>query len=242
MPLRLPIWARLSLTGAIVLAAFDLVASALYLISTGLWGAYDNPWPLAFPEYLIYARDNPDVWYWLKASAIAATLLLLLAGIVIVRKLPTRTRAMLFSQRPGQPRPVERGRSDNHGHSQWRSLEDTKKRFPGPHPLWGGLVVGEAYRVDLDHRVRGVPFNPDDKATWGLGGRAPLLIDPCTHGGHSAVFAGTGSGKSATAKTQILHWKGSNVVFDPSIELGPELDGGAPGEAGAIQPVQVRPG
>jgi type IV secretion system protein VirD4 len=39
------------------------------------------------------------------------------------------------------------------------------------------------------------------------------------------VFAGTGSGKSATAKTQILHWKGSSVVFDPSIELGPALDG-----------------
>jgi len=121
-------------------------------------------------------------------------------------------------------RPVERGGTDNHGHTDWRSLEDTKQRFPGPHPLWGGLVVGEAYRVDLDRSVRGIPFDPADKATWGLGGRAPLLIDPCTRGGHSAVFAGTGGYKTSEAVTKILHWTGSSVIFDPSMELGPMLD------------------
>ena len=122
-------------------------------------------------------------------------------------------------------RAIERGATDNHGHSQWRSLANAKKLFPGPHPIHGGIVVGEAYRVDHDQTVAGIPFGPADKRSWGMGGKAPLLIDPCTHGsGHSLVFAGPGGFKTTAAVSTVLTWTGSSVILDPSTELGPMLD------------------
>jgi type IV secretion system protein VirD4 len=60
-----------------------------------------------------------------------------------------------------------------------------------------------------------------------MGGKAGLLIDPCTKGArapHSGEFASTGSGKSAALATKIITWTGSSVVVDPTIELGPLLD------------------
>ena len=123
-------------------------------------------------------------------------------------------------------RPVERGVSDNYGHTEWRSLAATRQLFPGGHPLWGGIAVAEEYRVDLDPKIASVLFKSRDRSTWGQGGRTPLLIDPCTTGsGHSLIFAGSGGFKSSSAVTSILTWTGSSVVLDPSTELGPMLDG-----------------
>ncbi len=70
----------------------------------------------------------------------------------------------------------------------------------------------------------GKRFLPYDRTTWGRGGTAPLLIDPCTEGsGHSLIFAGSGAFKSVSAVATILHWTGSSVILDPSTELGPML-------------------
>lgn len=89
----------------------------------------------------------------------------------------------------------------------------------------GGIVVGEAYRVDQDRKVAGVRFDPRDKATWGIGGKAPLLIDSGTEGsGHRLVFAGPGGFKTTSAVSTVLTWIGSSVILDPSLELGPMLD------------------
>ena len=80
--LRLPLWGCLGLAGTASIVAFVLIASALFLTGTGLWGAY-SPWWWAFPEYLLYARDEPTVWDWLEASAGASGgLLLLVTGII----------------------------------------------------------------------------------------------------------------------------------------------------------------
>jgi type IV secretion system protein VirD4 len=103
----------------------------------------------------------------------------------------------------------------------------TKARdiFPGPLATFGGVVVGEAYRVDQGS-VASVAFDPANKATWGKGGKAPLLVDPCRSGPtHSLVFAGAGSFKSTSAASTLLTWTGSAVVLDPSGELGPMLAG-----------------
>ncbi len=71
-----------------------------------------------------------------------------------------------------------------------------------------------------------MPFSPRDERTWGMGGKAPLLIDPCTEGsGHSLIFAGPGGFKTTSAVSTVLAWIGSSVILDPSIELGPMLDG-----------------
>ena len=224
--IRLPLWARLSLAGAAIFGAFVLIASALFLTGTGLWGVYNNPWPLAWPEYLIYARDASIVWGWLEASAITAGVLVLVIAGIAWRLCRARDRTMLTGRRSGRVRPIERGVTDNLGHSDWRSLAATRQLFPGGHPLWGGIAVAEEYRVDLDPRIAGVPFDPRNPRTWGQGGRTPLLIDPCTAGsGHSIIFAGSGAYKSTSALTSVLTWTGSSVVLDPSTELGPMLDG-----------------
>ena len=75
MPIRLPLWGGLGLAGTAILTAFVLIASALFLTGTQLWGIYSNPWALAWPEYLIYARDEPTVWGWLVDSAAASSAL-----------------------------------------------------------------------------------------------------------------------------------------------------------------------
>lgn len=126
-----------------------------------------------------------------------------------------------------------RARSDNHGHADWLSLREAKRLFPGPDPVHGGLVVGEAYRVDQDPAVRrrgrgGTSgamraFDPDDRASWGQGGTAPLLVDPCRSGPtHALVLAGSGGFKTTSvAVPTLLTWTASAVVLDPSREVGP---------------------
>ncbi|MBN8900107.1 MAG: type IV secretory system conjugative DNA transfer family protein, partial [Rhodospirillales bacterium] len=118
-----------------------------------------------------------------------------------------------------------RGRSDNFGHADWLSMREAQKLFPGPDPAYGGIVVGEAYRVDQDRGARGArsAFDPADRATWGRGGTAPLLVDPCRTGPtHGLVLAGSGGFKTTSVGIPtLLAWTGSAVVLDPSREIGP---------------------
>ena len=120
--------------------------------------------------------------------------------------------------RPG----LRRALSDNHGHADWLGMQDARQLFPGPDPAHGGLVVGEAYRVDRD-RVAHLPFDPDDPRTWGQGGTAPLLVDPCRSGPtHALVVAGSGGFKTTSIGVPtLLTWTASAVVLDPARELGP---------------------
>ena len=90
----------------------------------------------------------------------------------------------------------------------------------------GGIVVGEAYRVDQD-RVAHRAFNPADRTTWGQGGTAPLLVDPCRTGStHALVFGGPGGFKTTSVGVPtMLTWPGAAVVLDPSREIGPMVAG-----------------
>ena len=115
-----------------------------------------------------------------------------------------------------------RARSDNFGHAAWLPMRDAQKLFPGPDPVYGGIVVGEAYRVDEDRGARAA-FDPANRATWGRGGSAPLLIDPCRTGPtHALVLAGSGGLKTTSVGIPtLLTWTGAAVVLDPSQEIGP---------------------
>jgi len=115
-----------------------------------------------------------------------------------------------------------RARSDNFGHAAWLSMRDAQKLFPGPDPTHGGIVVGEAYRVDEDRGAR-MAFDPANRVTWGRGGTAPLLVDPCRTGPtHALVLAGSGGLKTTSVGIPtLLTWTGSAVVLDPSQEIGP---------------------
>ena len=170
-----------------------------------------------------YWRDFsgvPAVAHWLPLCAGGAGILALApAWCALFWPQTRRLRVARSGQAPAAPR---RALSELHGGADWMSMPDAIRLFPGPHPVYGGVVVGEAYRVDQD-KVAGVRFDPGDKSTWGQGGKARLLIDPCTSDAtHGAVFAGSGGFKTTAITVPTLaHWTGSAVVLDPSCQVGP---------------------
>ena len=123
---------------------------------------------------------------------------------------------------------LARAPSDNHGHADWLDMRGARTLFPGPDAVYGGIVVGEAYRVDRDRASRGWrgntrSFDPSDKRSWGSGGTAPLLIDPCRTGStHALVFAGSGGFKTTSIGVPACTtWTASLVALDPSREIAP---------------------
>ena len=198
------------------------LAGVLGLAGTALltgWPEYVRLWPyLGASDYsplaVLNAFNGP------RGVAIIAGLFTAFAGYCIA------TRIRPIGSRPGPA--LLRGTSDNFGHADWLSMDRARKLFPGPDPAYGGLVVGEAYRVDQDRAARGGrAFDPADQRSWGMGGKAPLLIDPCRSAStHALVFAGAGGFKTTSAGIPtLLAWTGSAVVLDPSREMGPMMRG-----------------
>lgn len=214
-----------------------LLAACIWLAAASAVWSYGTGRPFELLGWWHATRWWSTNWWvnlWLIFGAVMPSSALAVLPIVVrqrrARELPTMRRLVKAAtkwNRRNEPLPITRGPTENHGHSEWRSLEDALRRFPGPQTPHGGIVVGEAYRVDHDRAVAGVEFDPRDETTWGMGGTAQLLIDPCTKGArawHSASFGPTGSGKSSELVTKALAWTGASVIFDPTIELGPMLD------------------
>lgn len=197
-------------------------ASTLFVWLAGLAAYYPRPWlSWVWVTYLLAPKDTVWAAVYLVGSAAPATLIYLAAGLTLWR--PAMRRARLRRRARAGAIPLERGLSDNHGHADWMSMAELRKLFDGSDHGHGGKVVGEAYRVDQDG-VATVRFDPHDQRTWGQGGRAPLLIDPCRDGStHSLIFSGSGKFKTSCSVTTLLHWTGSTVVLDPSCEMGPML-------------------
>ncbi|WP_027170231.1 type IV secretory system conjugative DNA transfer family protein [Mesorhizobium sp. WSM3224] len=134
------------------------------------------------------------------------------------------------SLRARDVKPVERASSDIFGHADWMAIAEGLNLFGGSakstaNPL-GGVVIGEAYRVDQDAPARrGQQFDPRDQKTWGKGGKSPLLTFDLSWGGtHGLVFAGSGAYKTVSVCVPtLLTWRGPIVTFDPSSELAPML-------------------
>lgn len=68
------------------------------------------------------------------------------------------------------PEPVRRAKHGTFGNATWLPMAAAGRLFPDN----GEIVVGERYRVDKEI-VHELPFDPNDPATWGQGGKAPLL-------------------------------------------------------------------
>ena len=111
-----------------------------------------------------------------------------------------------------------RGKRAIHGEAEWMGVNEAKRLFPDT----GGVVVGEAYRVDKDV-VADRGFRSDDPETWGAGGRSPLLCFDASFGStHGLVFAGSGGFKTTSlAVPTALKWGGGLVALDPSNEVAP---------------------
>ena len=110
------------------------------------------------------------------------------------------------------------GKRSIHGEAEWMALKDARRLFPEA----GGIVVGEAYRVDKDTAAeRG--FRADNRESWGSGGKSPLLCFDASFGStHGLVFAGSGGFKTTSVTVPTaLKWGGSLVALDPSNEVAP---------------------
>jgi type IV secretion system protein VirD4 len=202
---------------AILALLWTAAASALFLMGTGLVRYFPlegSQWVFQWWNYLLNAPAHTTLARWLAIGAGAPSAVIGLGAWRL-----WQLRGSGATRRGG----IVRGVTNNHGDAQWMSMKEALRRFPGPHPEYGGIVVGEAYRVDLDRTAK-LAFDPAKPATWGRGGKAPLLVDPCTQGPtHSLVFAGSGGFKTVSAATTLAHWRGAAVVLDPSRELGPML-------------------
>jgi type IV secretion system protein VirD4 len=146
------------------------------------------------------------------ATSIGATLAAV-AGVFALR-VAMRGDAAFAS---AAPRRIH-GKRSIHGDAEWMAVKDARRLFPEA----GGIVVGEAYRVDKD-TVAERGFRADDRDTWGTGGRSPLLCFDASFGStHGLVFAGSGGFKTTSVTVPTaLKWGGSLVALDPSNEVAP---------------------
>ena len=146
------------------------------------------------------------------ATSIGATLAAV-AGVFALR-VAMRGDAAFAS---AAPRRIH-GKRSIHGDAEWMAVKDARRLFPEA----GGIVVGEAYRVDKD-TVAERGFRADDRETWGTGGRSPLLCFDASFGStHGLVFAGSGGFKTTSVTVPTaLKWGGSLVALDPSNEVAP---------------------
>jgi len=189
-------------------AAASAVAIATLMTAWPEWQRL-SPYLKFYPVSVVLGGVSYDI-----RLALALGLAAALAGAILATARPP----LGTEQSPGRVRAP----SDNHGHADWLGMKEARALFPGPDPVFGGIVVGEAYRVDQD-RVARLAFDPANPRTWGKGGTAPLLVDPCRTGPtHALVVAGSGGYKTTSvAVPTLLTWRGSTVVLDPSREAAP---------------------
>ena len=200
----------------LALAIFTVVSSLTFCWGTGMLGRLDLPW-LQWWLWLTYDGENADVAArWIRIGFYAG-----LVPVAVLVLVEVRQAMAGASRRIGRPA-IVRGTTDNHGTADFVPMEKLRARFPGASPEHGAVVVGEGYRVDLDAVAQRGAFDPRDPRTWGRGGRAPLLLDPCTQdSGHGICYAGSGGYKTVCIASTMCTWTGSAVWLDPSLELGP---------------------
>ena len=120
----------------------------------------------------------------------------------------------------GYNKPI-RSKSAAHGDAEWATMRLAGELFPED----GALVLGELYRPDLDTKSQSRIFKPNDRKTWGSGGRKPLMgFNADLGSGHGLIFSGSGGFKTTgTVIPMLLSCPWNTVVLDPSTELYPML-------------------
>lgn len=110
---------------------------------------------------------------------------------------------------------VTRANDPIFGNAKWQKPEEMQQTFSE-----GGIIVGEAYRLDHDPSAKGA-YSPRDKNTWGKGGAMPLLRYDGGNTGHALLVGGAGAGKTtSTGVPTCLSWMDSICYLDPAQEVG----------------------
>lgn len=115
---------------------------------------------------------------------------------------------------------VTRAYGHTYGAADWMPMEEVKKLLPTePDPELGGIVLGEAARMDATP-VAKVRFHPRKPETWGPGGKAPLLFEHCWEGStHGLVMVNSGGYKTMSLMLTLDYWKTGAFVFDTAEEV-----------------------
>lgn len=236
-------WPSIALIGPALTMTLALLLrrSGLAMLATaiaGFVGMLAATLLTVWPEATRLAAMRP-AYSW-SAILNAADMAVFYAGVVGFLATVAGTRALMGKSLTGKSfgaariKPVERAASDIFGHADWMDIKEAQQLFGGTarttgnslgEPL-GGIVIGEAYRVDQDAPARrGQKFDPGDKRSWGKGGAAPLLTFDLSWGGtHGLVFAGSGAYKTVSVSVPtLLSYRGPIVTLDPSSELAPML-------------------
>ncbi|KPH04225.1 Ti-type conjugative transfer system protein TraG (plasmid) [Rhizobium acidisoli] len=116
------------------------------------------------------------------------------------------------------PDDIKRARRGTFGDADWLPMAAAAKLFPPD----GEIVVGERYRVDKEI-VHELPFDANDRSTWGQGGKAPLLTYKQDFDStHMLFFAGSGGYKTTSnVVPTALRYTGPLICLDPSTEVAP---------------------
>jgi len=227
-------WPSIALIGPAIAMTVALLLrrSGMVLLPTaiaGVVGMFTATLLTVWPEATRLSAFRPD--YSWPAILNAADMTIFYAGVVGFLATIAGIRMLTGkSLRAQSVKPVERASSDIFGHADWMDISEAQQLFGGrakatSNPR-GGVVIGEAYRVDQDAPARrGKKFDPRDRKTWGKGGTAPLLTFDLSWGGtHGLVFAGSGAYKTVSVSVPtLLTWSGPTVTLDPSSELAPML-------------------
>jgi type IV secretion system protein VirD4 len=106
------------------------------------------------------------------------------------------------------------------GDARWMTMAEARDLLPAG----GDVVIGEAY-IPFKERKGTTEFKPNDRSTWGSGGRAPLLCyDMSFDSTHMLFFAGSGGYKTtSTVIPTARRYGGSMVVLDPALEIGQQV-------------------
>jgi type IV secretion system protein VirD4 len=168
MPMLTSLARRIARDAGIGVLAAVATAGAWLVSASALWSKGTGT------PFGVFAWSDATKWWganwwvnlWLCLAAVVPTIFLtmILFGLLLAPRWRWRGGRRLTQPSGGDVRAVERGVTDNHGHARWRSMADAMKLFPGPHPAHGGVVVGEAYRVDQDTVAR-IRFMPRDRRT-----------------------------------------------------------------------------
>ncbi|MBB4194530.1 type IV secretion system protein VirD4 [Rhizobium aethiopicum] len=116
------------------------------------------------------------------------------------------------------PDEIKRARRGIFGDADWLPMTAAGKLFPPD----GEIVVGERYRVDKEI-IHALPFDVNDRSTWGQGGKAPLLTYRQDFDStHMLFFAGSGGYKTTSnVVPTALRYTGPMICLDPSTEVAP---------------------
>lgn len=168
---------------------------------------------LRLAEFANAVPSGSTIFNFVDPATLAGAMLAAVGGIFALR-VAMRGNAAFASAAPRRLH----GKRSIHGDAEWMSVTHAKRLFPET----GGIVLGEAYRVDKDS-VAERGFRSDDRETWGAGGKSPLLCFDTSFGStHGLVFAGSGGFKTTSVTIPTaLKWGGSLVALDPSNEVAP---------------------